>query len=319
MKAIRVYQFGGPDVLKLETVADPTPGPNQVVVKTKAIGVNPVETYRRSGANPKQPLPYTPGTDAAGEIVALGESVRHFKLGDRVYTHDTESGAYAELALCSASTIHLLPEKTSFAEGAALSIPYGTAFRALFQRARAIPGETVLIHGASGGVGTAAVQLARAAGLTVLATAGTQRGGQLVKELGAHYVLDHRAPDYLAEVMTITEGHGVDIVLEMLSNINLDKDLTVLALNGRVIVIGSRGRVEINPREAMSRDADIRAMMLFNASEKELSAIHAGLRAGLENGTLKPVIGKELPLAEAAKAHEVILQPGAHGKIVLIP
>jgi NADPH2:quinone reductase len=319
MKAIRVEQFGGPEVLKLQEVAEPAPGPNQVVVNIRAIGVNPIETYLRSGSNPKLPLPYTPGTDAAGEIVALGDSVRHFKLGDRVYTSDTETGAYAEKTLCRASAVYHLPKKCTFIEGAALNIPYATAYRALFQRARGVAGETVLIHGASGGVGTAAVQLARAAGLTVLGTAGTQRGGQLVHELGAHYVLDHRAPDYLAEVMTITEGHGVDIVLEMLSNVNLDKDLTVLALGGRVIVIGSRGRIEINPRETMSRDADIRGMMLFNASEKEKSGIHAALRAGLENGTLKPVIGHEFPLAEAARAHERILQPGAHGKIVLIP
>jgi NADPH:quinone reductase len=319
MKAIRVHTFGGPEVLQLEQVPDPVPGPNQVLIRVRAIGVNPVETYLRSGSNPKLPLPYTPGTDAAGEIIGLGAAVRHFKVGDRVYTSDTETGAYAELTLCEASAVHYLPEKISFVQGAALNIPYATAYRALFQRARALPGEWVLIHGASGGVGTAAVQLARAAGLTVLGSAGSQRGGQLVHQLGAHYVLDHRAPDYLAEVLTITEGRGVDIVLEMLSNINLGKDLTVLAMNGRVIVIGSRGPVEINPREAMGRDADIRAMLLFNASEKEMASIHAALRASLENGVIKPVIGREMPLKEAPQAHQLIMQAGAYGKIVLLP
>ncbi len=320
MKAIRVHQFGGPEALRLEEVADPRPGPNQVVVRAHAVGVNPVDTYLRSGmANPKLALPYIPGTDAAGEVVAFGNLVRHFKVGDRVYTADTESGAYAELVLCEASTVHYLPEKISFVQGAALNIPYSTAYRALFQRARAVAGESVLIHGASGGVGTAAVQLARAAGLTVIGSAGSQRGGQLIHSLGAHYVLDHRAPAYLSEVMTITEGHGVDIILEMLANVNLGKDLAVLAMNGRVIVIGSRGPVQIDPREAMGRDADIRGMMAANASEKEMASIHAALRAGLENGTIRPVIGRELALADAAKAHEQVMQSGAYGKIVLIP
>lgn len=319
MKAIRVHTFGGPEVMKLEEVAEPVPGPNQVLVRVHAIGVNPVETYQRSGSNPKLPLPFTPGTDASGEIIAAGDSVRHLKVGDRVYTSDTETGAYAELTLCEASSVHYLPEKNTFLQGAALNVPYGTAYRALFQRARAFSGESILIHGASGGVGTAAVQLARAAGLTVLATVGTQRGGQLVHQLGAHYVLDHRAPDYLAEVMTITEGRGVDIILEMLSNVNLGRDLNVLAINGRVIVIGSRGSVELNPRDLMTRDADIRGMILFNASEKEMASIHAGLRAGLESGIIKPVIGREMALANAAQAHELIMQPGAYGKIILRP
>ena len=134
MKAIRVHKFGGPEVLQIEELPDPKPAPNQVLIRARAIGVNPVETYQRSGSNPKLPLPYTPGTDAAGEIVALGDAVRRFKVGDRVYTSDTETGAYAELVLCEASDAHYLPEKISFVQGAALNIPYATAYRALFQR-----------------------------------------------------------------------------------------------------------------------------------------------------------------------------------------
>jgi NADPH2:quinone reductase len=319
MKAIRVHKFGGPEVLQLEEVPEPIPGPNEVLIRTHAIGVNPVETYLRSGSNPKLPLPYTPGKDCAGTVVALGDSVRHFKYGNRVYTSDTVTGSYAEMVLCEASDVHLLPDKISFGQGAALNVPFATAYRALFQRAHAVAGEFVLIHGASGGVGTAAVQLAKAAGLKIIATAGTQRGGALVRELGAHHILDHRVENYLDEVMTITEGHGVDVILEMLSNVNLGKDLPVLAMNGRVIVIGSRGKVEINPRDTMTRDADIRGMQLFNTSEKDKHAIHAALGAGLENGTLRPIIGRELPLADAARAHELVMQSGAYGKILLIP
>jgi NADPH:quinone reductase len=319
MKAIRVHQFGGPEVMELKNVPDPDAGPGQVLIHTRAIGVNPIETYLRSGRNPNLPLPYTPGSDAAGEIASVGLGVRDFKPGARVYTSGTLTGAYSSLVLCDAADVHPLPDKISFAEGAALNIPYATAYRALFQRACAVPGETVLIHGASGGVGTAAIQLARAAGLEIIATVGSENGERLAHQLGAHHVLNHRAPEYLAEVSKITANRGVNIILEMLANVNLGNDLPVLARNGRVIVIGSRGKVEIDPRDLMMRDADIRAMFLFNAGPAEKVSIHAALRAGLENGTLKPVIHCELPLAQAPRAHQLVMEPGAHGKIILIP
>jgi NADPH2:quinone reductase len=314
MKAIRVHQFGGPEVLRWEDVPDPKPRSAQVLIRARAVGVNPVETYLRSGANPKLALPYTPGGDAAGEVVAGARPA-----GTRVYTSGSVSGAYAELILCAAADVHPLPEGITFAQGAAINIPFATAYRALFQRARLAPGECVLIHGGSGGVGTAAIQLARNAGLRVIATAGTAKGEELLRQLGAHHVVNHRKPDYLQEVMDLTEGRGVDAILEMLANVNLGKDLGILALNGRVVVIGSRGKVEIDARDTMMRDADIRGMMLFNASPKEKASIHAALGAGLANGTLSPVICREFPLAEAAQAHELIMQPGAHGKIVLLP
>jgi NADPH:quinone reductase len=319
MKAIRVHQFGGPEVMQLKNVPDPDPGPNQVLIHVRAIGVNPIETYLRAGTNPNLPLPFTPGTDAAGEIAKTGALARHVNVGARVYTSGSVTGAYANMTICEAADVHPLPDNASFAQGAALGIPYATAWRALFQRARAVPGETVLVHGASGGVGTAAVQLARAAGLIVIGTAGSDKGAQLARDLGASHVLNHRQPDYLTEVLKITENRGVDIILEMLANVNLGQDLQVLARNGRVIVIGNRGKVEIDPREAMIRDADIRAMVLFNVSAPDKSSIHAALRAGLEIGTIKPVIGRELPLQEAPRAHELIMEPGAHGKIILLP
>ncbi|HLI34032.1 MAG TPA: NADPH:quinone reductase [Terriglobia bacterium] len=320
MKAIRVHQFGGPEVMKLEEVPDLRPGPGEVVVRVKAVGVNPVDTYIRSGAYALKPdLPYTPGMDAAGVVEAVGQGVARFAPGARVYVAGTLSGAYAEQARCKESQAHPLPDKVTFAQGAAVNIPYATAYRALFHRARVMPGETVLVHGASGGVGIASVQLARAAGLKVIGTAGTERGRKLVMEQGAHHVLDHRAADYLSQLQQLTNGRGVDVILEMLANVNLGKDLTVLARNGRVVVIGSRGSVEINPRDTMSRDASILGMTLMNATESELASIHAALVVGLENGTLRPVINRELPLAEAPRAHQAVLEPGSYGKIVLIP
>jgi NADPH2:quinone reductase len=320
MKAIRVQEFGGPEVLRLEDVPDPQAAAGQVVVRVRAAGVNPVDTYIRGGVHAVKPqLPFTPGLDAAGEIEAVGEGVTRLHVGQRVYTAGSLTGTYAELALCEEAQAHALPERVSFAEGAGVFTPYATAYRALFQRAGGRPGETVLVHGASGGVGTAAVQLARAAGFNIIGTGGTEEGRKLVAEQGAQHVLDHHAPDYLEQLSTITGGRGVDVILEMLANVNLNKDLGILAKGGRVVVIGSRGSVEINPRLLMSHDGIILGMSLFNASPQELASVHAALAKGLETGTLRPVVGRELPLREAARAHEEVLKPGAYGKIVLVP
>jgi len=320
MKAIRVHEFGGPEVMQVEEVPDPKPGPGQVVVRVRAVGVNPVDTYIRSGTYHIKPaLPYTPGMDPAGIVESIGEGVSRAVVGKRVYTAGTFSGAYAEQVLCDESQVHPLPEKVSYAQGAAVNIPYSSAYRALFHRARAVPGEIVLVHGATGGVGIAAVQLARAAEMTIIGTGGSEQGRRLVAEQGAHHVLDHHVPNYLEQVLALTNGRGVDVILEMLANVNLGRDLGVLAKGGRVVVIGSRGTVEINPRDAMSRDAAILGMLLMNASEGETLSIHTALASGLENGTLHPVVGCELPLAEAARAHREIMESSAYGKIVLIP
>jgi len=320
LKTIRVSQFGGPEVLRLKQVPDPSPGTKQVLVRVHAAGVNPVETYIRSGAYARlAPLPYTPGHDCAGIVEAAGPDVTAFKPGDRVYTSSTLTGSYAEKTLCELKGVHALPAGITFGQGAALGVPYATAFRALFQRGVARAGETVLIHGASGGVGHAAVQLARPAGLIVIGTAGTAKGREFVATQGAAHVLDHTQPDYLDQLLMLTDSRGVDLILEMLANVNLGKDLTVLAKGGRVVIIGSRGKVEINPRDTMMRDADIRGMTLFNTSEADLAGIHRALVAGLECGALRPVVGREFPLSEAPRAHEAVLQNGALGKIVLIP
>jgi NADPH2:quinone reductase len=320
MKAIRVYEFGGPEVMKPEEVPDPRPGAGEVLVRIHAAGVNPVDTYIRTGTYTRKPaLPYTPGSDGAGVVQSTGEGVTKFRKGDRVYVAGSLSGTYAELALCSQSQVHPLAKAASFAQGAAIGVPYATAYRGLFHKARARAGETVLVHGASGGVGTAALQLGRAAGMMMIGTAGTAKGRELVLQEGAHHVLDHSGGEYLASIMELTGGRGVDVILEMLANKNLGKDLAVLARDGRVVVIGSRGPVEINPRDTMGRDATIIGMTLFNVSDADMASIHAGLVAGLENGTLRPVVGREMPLAEAGRAHQAVMEPGAHGKIVLVP
>lgn len=323
MKAIRIHEFGAPEVMQLEEVPDLQAGPGEVVVRIHAVGVNPVETYIRSGIYPKPPVPYTPGADGAGEIIAIGEGVSRVAVGDRVYTAGSVSGTYAEQAVCKESQVHPLADSVSYAQGAGVNVPYATAYRGLFQRAQAVPGEVVFVHGASGGVGIAGVQLARAAGLQVIGSAGTEKGLRLVAEQGAHHVLDHGTNDYLAQVRTLTDGYGADVILEMLANVNLGKDLEVLAPGGRVVIIGNRGEnnqgtVEINPRLTMMRDSSIMGMSLVNVSGPDSTQIHASLVAGLENGSLRPIIGQEIPLAEAARAHHEVIESRAYGKIVLV-
>lgn len=319
MKAIVVHEFGGPEVLKFEDVPTPRPSAGQVLVRIHSAGVNPYDTYMRNGTYAvKPPLPYTPGSDAAGTVEAVGEGVKNVKAGDRVYTAKTLTGAYAEYALTLESQVHPLPAKISYAQGASVWVPFGTAYHALLQSAKVVAGETVLVHGASGGVGIAATQIARAVGLTVYGTAGTDKGLELAKREGAQFVFNHTKPGYMDEILKATGGRGVDVILEMLANVNLGQDLKLLATNGRVIVIGSRGDVTITPRDLMPRRASIRAFTLWGITEAEEKEIHAGLFAGLENGTLRPIVGKELPLAEAARAHKEILEPGSFGKIVLV-
>jgi len=319
MKAIRVHELGGPDVMKIEEVRDPSPGPKQVLVRVRAIGVNPVDHYIRTGTYARKPdLPYTPHTDIGGIVEAVGSAVTRFKKGDRVYGFAVVGGG-AELAVCEEWQVMPLADQTSFQQGAAIGVPYGTAWRALFIRAHAKAGETVLVHGASGGVGTAAVQIARAHGLHVLGTAGTADGLRLIREQGAHEAFNHRDADYAAAILAATGGKGVDVVLEMLANVNLDRDLDLIGMRGRVVVIGNRGRVEIDPRKSMGKDGAILGMTLFNANADEFREIHSGIVAGLENGTLRPVIGKEMPLSDAPKAHQAVMEAGAFGKIVLIP
>jgi len=352
MKAVRVHRFGDPEVLTVESVDEPVPGVGEVLVRVGAAGVNPVDTYKRAGVYAELPaLPYTPGGDAGGVVVAVGapaaaepaagaeraapgtpaaegeqgrpaaagEPARSPTPGDRVYTSGSLTGTYAEFALCLAADVHPLPDGLSFAQGAALGTPAVTAFRALFQRARARPGETVLVHGATGAVGLAAVQLAAAAELTVLATGGSAEGRALAGEHGAALVVDHHDPGHLEEVLEATGGRGVDLVIELLANANLGRDLPALAPRGRVVVVGSRGRVELDPRDLMDREAAILAMRLPNASAEELAAARAGVQAALEAGRLRPVVGRELPLDAASEAHRLVIRGPALGKLVLVP
>ncbi len=322
MKAIRAHAFGGPEVLQLDDLPDPTPGPGQVRVRLHAAGVNPFDTYMLSGTYAIKPaLPYSPGADGAGVVEAVGAGVSDVAVGDRVYTGGTADhkayGAYRQVVLCGESQVHALPDRVSFSEGAAVNVPCITAFRALD---RAVPkaGDTVLVHGASGAVGLAAVQLARSAGLTVIGSAGSEDGLALVVAEGAHHAVDHRDPHHVERVMSLTGGRGPDVILEMLANVNLDHDLTMLAPRGRVVVVGNRGRIEIDPRKIMGKEAAVHGMAFWNQNAEELQRAYEAVGTALASGALTPVVGQELPLADAAEAHRRVMAPGARGKIVLL-
>ncbi|MFN8059343.1 MAG: NADPH:quinone reductase [Vicinamibacterales bacterium] len=323
MRAIRVQQFGAPAVLQVVDVPMPVAGPGQVRVRMHAIGVNPVDTYIRSGAYARLPaLPYTPGTDGGGVVESVGAGVSHVSPGQRVYVaaslDETFGGAYQEHVIGGARFVHPIPDHVTFAQAAGVGVPYCTAYRSLHQRAHGRPGETVLVHGGSGGVGLASIQLARAHGMTVVASASTERGRTLMAEQGAHLVVDHSEAGYLDAVMAFTGGRGVDVILEMLANVNLAKDLPLLAMRGRVVVIGSRGDVQITPRQTMAKDSAILGMALWNTPLDDLARIHAAIVAGLANRSLSPVVGREFPLGDAPAAHEAVMTAGAHGKVVLL-
>ena len=317
MKAIRVHEFGGPEVLQLGETELGSPAAHEVLVAVASVGVNPVDTYIRAGSNPSHPLPYTPGLDAAGTVVAVGCEVESVTVGQPVYVAGSLSGTYAEATLCHDSQVHPLPGNLSFEQGAAIGIPYATAYRALFHRAAIRAGESILIHGASGCVGTALLQMAKPLGGLVVGTAGTEIGISSVLANGAVRAFNHKASAYLTEAHAATGGKGFDVVFEMLANVNLGNVLPLLSRNGRVVVIGSRGKVEITPRDLMAREADIRGMSLFNVAPSELQEIHRHLHDGFVSGALKPIVARRLPLDQASRAHLDVMSPAVGGKIVL--
>ncbi|XP_071947770.1 quinone oxidoreductase-like isoform X2 [Antedon mediterranea] len=321
MRAVRVHAFGGPEVLRLDTdVAIPKPKEKQILVRVHAAGVNPVETYLRQGTYHIKPaLPWTPGNDCAGLVEKVGGEVTKFKPGDRVFTYKTVSGSYAEYTVANENDVFNLPSELSFQQGAAMGIPYFTAYRALILRAKAKAGQKVLVHGASGSVGIASVQLAKAYGMTVYGTAGSSEGLKLVSNIGARNVFNHKEPGYTDKIMEATGGLGVDIIIEMLANVNLQKDLELLARGGTVAVVGNRGNIEINPRLTMVKETSIVGVLFPPGAEEEKQQVNAAIQPGMEQGWIKPVIGKEYTMKEASQAHEdVISNKPTLGRLVIV-
>lgn len=318
MKAVIVYDFGEPEVMKVEEVEMPSPAGSQILVKVHAAGVNPVDTYLRTGIHAHAPkLPYTPGKDGAGVVEAVGDDVKKFSPGDRVYTANSITGTYAEYTLCNEGDLGKLPENVNFEQGAGIWTPYATSYRALFQKAGAKSGETVLVHGASGGVGIAAVQWAKHAGLTIIGTASSDEGKKLVLDQGADTVLDHTDGDHFGEICH--DGPRVDVIVEMLANVNLERDFECLAMFGRIVVVGNRGSLTFTPRLAMTKDATIYGMSLFNSPVSDREEIHTAIYEGLENGYLNPIVSRTFALEHAPQSHHEVIENKALGKIVLVP
>lgn len=319
MKAVVVTEFGGPEVMKVVDCDLREPGEGEVLLAVKAIGVNPVETYIRAGTYPRLPkLPYTPGGNVAGRVEACGPGVSRLHVGNRVYSAATVTGAYAEQTICLSDDVFSLPENLSYSQGTALGVPAATAWRGLFIRGEGKKGDRLLVHGASGSVGQAAVQLATGAGLEVYGTAGSKEGCTSVEKQGAR-AFNHKVPGYEKQLLEATSGRGFDLILEMLANKNLEMDLELLAPGGCVVIIGSRGRIEIDPRATMGKETDIRGLALFSATAKETQETHKALAEAMEKGVLSPAVSRQFKLSEAPDAHELVMKDGNCGKIVLIP
>lgn len=320
MKAIQIKRYGGPEVLKYTELPDLKPKADEILVELRAIGVNPVDTYWRSGSQGYGPaLPFTPGLDGAGVVLKTGRKITKFNKGDRVYLAGSITGTYAEQCLVKENQIYPLPDNISFESGACINVPYATAYQALFHRGAAEPGEWLLVHGASGGVGIAALAWAHSRGLKIIGTAGTKAGLRMIVENGADFAVDHSKKNHYKEIIKIADGKGVDIIVEMLANINLDKDLEMLAPYGRVVVVGNRGEIDLNPRAMMSKDTAIVGMSLMNATAEEKERIHSAIASGLDTGFIKPVIQEIFSLKEAPNAHVDIIDGKSFGKIILVP
>jgi len=321
MQAIHVEQFGGPEVLQLKNnLIVPPLTPTQVLVRVMYTGVNPVETYIREGQYSRLPdLPYIPGSDAAGYVESVGIDVTGLAIGTRVFVTGRNSGAYAEFIVTEYNYVFPLHQRLSFAQGAALGVPYFTAYKALILGAKAKPGETVLIHGASGAVGTAAVQIARSMGVIVFGTAGTKDGMDVVAKCGAHHVFNHNHKSYEKKMLEQTNNEGFDVIIEHLANINLGHDVQMLKRDARIMVVGCRGSVNINPRHLMLPEASIRGVTLQgNTTVAQYKEIGSAIVAGIEAGWVNPVINKEYGMEEAQQVHyDIIHSKGAKGKLVL--
>lgn len=323
MKAIQIKEFGGPEVLEFSEIVVPAISHDDVLVKLYAAGVNPNDAYVREGnyAFLIPELPYTPGFDGAGIVEAVGGNVEHVKPGDRVFVCGViaarNTGTYAQKVAVSANAVRPLPDHISFEEGAALGIPALAAYRALFQRAGIREGETVLIHGASGGVGTLAVQMAKGAQATVIGTASTKEGKELLLSLGADAAIDHVTDANRDALIELTDGAGPDVILEFLANVNLETDLQIIAKYGRIVIIGNRGSIEITPRFAMAKESNLYGMAVFNASVEENEVALQEIAAFLQYGILKPSVGEVYDLEEARTTHEIVLTKKGSGKMIL--
>lgn len=321
MKSMRAHQFGGPEQLRLEEAPDPQVQAGQVQIRVRAAGINPADLVRLSGRLGNLPLPYIPGTDVCGEVEAVGAGVTHVKAGDRIFGRSL-TGGYAEKTCLAASETFPLPANLSFAEGSAIPIPFYTAYRALHHKAGLKAGEMVLVSAGGGGVGVAAIQLAKLAGARVITTVGSADKATRTKELGVDVTINYREQDFAAEVQKLTDGKGVDVIIENVASDNLAKDLTIAAKDSRIIVIGTGtakgpdGQFAV--MHALMKDVNILGMSLVNAGPYITEMANA-LTPLFSSGKLKAVVSKTYPLAAAQQALADLVAGRVFGKLALNP
>jgi len=324
MKAVRIHEYGGPEVLVYEDVDRPSPNAGQVLVRVKAAAVNAVDVAvrRNSFPTPKQP-PKTLGSDGAGVVEAVGPEVEGVAPGDEVFFSGLgvgSEGTYAEYVLIVPVQAVPKPAAVTFEEAASLGVAFSTAWYGLVRRAALAAGETVLVQGGAGGVGSAAVQLAGARGARVLATVSNPADAARVAELGADATIDRTATDVASEVKRLTDGKGVDVIVELVLSANLAADLGMIAKGGRIVGIGAgpEPTVTVPSGAAIAVDATVLFTNSGNAGRAGTAEVLAEVAQLVAQGKLRPVVGHVLPLSQAREAHELLA--GRHfGKIVLVP
>ena len=325
MRAVRIHEYGGPEVLVYEEAGTPAPGPGQVLVQVKAAAVNQVDAAIRRNAFPTpKGLPRIPGSDGAGVVEAVGPGVDSPRPGEPVFFTGlgiSVDGSYAEYAVLPAAVMAVpKPDSVSFEEAASLGLAFSAAWYALVRRGALSEGETVLVQGGAGGVGSAAVQLARALGARVFATVVYATDVAGVLELGAEACIDATAADVTAEIERLTDGRRVDLVLELVASENLATDVGLIVRSGRVVVLGAgpEPTVTVPTGAAIAVDADLRFANAGNAGRAGTAETLGEVAGLVDAGKLKPVVGHVLPLEQARRAHELL--DGHHfGKIVLVP
>jgi NADPH2:quinone reductase len=319
MKAIRVTEFGGPEVLRLQEVETPRPGPGQVRVKLSAAGLNFVDIYMRRGTYAR-PLPFTPGLEGAGVVEAIGEGVQNVKPGDCV-VYTSQLGAYAEASVVAADSLLALPENFTFDQGAAFPLQGMTAHYLIHEFRTIRPGDIVLIHAAAGGMGLLLVQWAKHLGARVIGTVSTEEKARIAKEAGADDIILYTRQDFVAETRRLTDDHGADLIIDGVAKTTFAGDLEAAALRGTIVIFGAAsGPADpISPNALMARSLTVGGGSLGNytRTREELLRRANDVIAGIQAGWLKLRIDRVLPLAEAAEAHRLLESRQSTGKLLL--
>ncbi|TWI52878.1 NADPH:quinone reductase [Halalkalibacter nanhaiisediminis] len=318
MKAVVYEQYGDPAVLKVSEVEKPTIKPNQVLIKVKASGINPVDTYFRKGIRQVDSFPYIPHFDVSGVVSEVGSEVENIKIGDHVWATNAK-GASAEYVAVASNFVFPLHADLPYADGAALAMPFMTAHLALHFKGNLQENESVLIFGAAGAVGHAAVQLAKQAGAHVIATAGNAEKAEIARKAGADHVIMYKEEDIVARAMELTNNEGIDLILDMSLSENIEKDLEMVTVGGRIVTIGSpvNNTPTLPWRQLNMKNASLLGILLFTAPLKELTRAGKEISESFSNGMLTAHIGKIFPYTEAASAHQLLEQKEVNGRIIL--